>query len=1435
MAYFLGLVMYPLALLKLVPSIVKLPQYYRPTCYKPQWAPQHDAFTADIAGFILVFLVFSRMLLTSDPFWAIREPVPPAYLVHYRPPPAPDPAFIAHCNATFLQMLKDHNLLGDPPYANPELPDFLTDANPELPDLLPDANFDADPELPDFPFKFCPSIPPEPPPWADEGGFQWYNSLQWWKIPTTVIHTHPRYAVTIKPSKLDRLNHYFTTAIGFSVKENFEDTSAFDVDSKPFGIDPMASATISNNKDEFTHLRPLDKTYLAGVGGRVPVEGIGTLHWTIEDDTGFLHHIDVKDAYYCSEAPLRLLCPQQWASQRRNEVGPDHNTKFETFADFSRLTWSEFALTVPHEDKTNLPIWRTAPSYHKVAMNTQIDSSPNLEPTVVTDDEGSDDENESESEEAPKESKQVSFPFTDQCTRVHENNAETLNNDQVELLKLHNKYGHISFKLLKNMAIQGIIPKHLAHCTPPKCSSCLYGKQTKRPWRTKAKPAKIGGRMPNEAGQCVSVDQMISKTPGLIAQVKGWLTNKRYKAATVFADHASGLTYVHVSEGTTAEETLEAKAAFESYAETMGVTIKHYHADNGRFAENAFMENVKQSGQSISFCGVGAHHQNGVAERRIRDLTEHARTMLLHASHRWPKAINVHLWPYALRLAAHIRNHVPRESKGGAPIEIFSKAQVQNKIFHKHQHTFGCPVYVLDAPLQSGLSAKPKWSERSRIGAYLGHSSNHSQSVALVLNLKTGHVSPQFHVVFDDDFQTVDQDHNAESIWQEKANLEGNQSETILVDPDIHQRMKSPWYTTTPQQPHPTNPVSNDTDTSEQPAESNSTPEQQEPAPLRRSPRIAELLAKKASSDGSDMLAAHCSRILTSNIMEDGTINQSTPMALASSVTSGDPDTMHYGDARKQPDWNEFKKAMIKEVNDFDERGHWELVHIDQIDLSQPHDIISAIWSFKRKRSPTGELLKYKARLCAHGGQQTEGVTYWDTFAPVVNWHTLRTFLTLALIQKWKARSVDFVLAYPQADLTKDIYMRIPKGFNVSQPGNFLLKLKKNVYGLKDAGRTWHEHLKRGLLDRHFKQSLVDPCVFYRDNLILLIYVDDVICFCPEDKPIDDFIASMQKKEPQSFVLEDQGNLQDYLGIEIKEEMESGPNGDTRAIHITQPHLIAKILSTCGLDQDAVASRTVPAAPSVRLNKEGNPAQDPPFNYRSALGQLNYLAATSRPEIAFAVHQCARFCGDPREVHYKAVKRIAHYLHATKSKGITLRPHGTDIHCYADADFAGNYTSDASDDPGSVKSRSGFVILYAGCPIAWQSKLQTEIALSTTESEYISLSQATRSLLFLLELFKEIKQFGYDFVFPELQVYATCFEDNAGCLELAKAPKLRPRTKHIAVKYHHFRSHVYNKETNPEGSLHLKYVNTNHQLADMFTKGLSEATFERLRLAVCGW
>ena len=132
--------------------------------------------------------------------------------------------------------------------------------------------------------------------------------------------------------------------------------------------------------------------------------------------------------------------------------------------------------------------------------------------------------------------------------------------------------------------------------------------------------------------------------------------------------------------------------------------------------------------------------------------------------------------------------------------------------------------------------------------------------------------------------------------------------------------------------------------------------------------------------------------------------------------------------------------------------------------------------------------------------------------------------------------------------------------------------------------------------------------------------------------------------------------------------------------------MIAKILRTCGLDKEHVNGSSVPAAPSVSLDKAGKPCPEPPFGYRSAIRKLNYLAAATRPEIAFAIHQCAGFCSDPKEVHYKAVKRKACYLHSTKDKGLVLRPSDVNLHCYADADFAENYVKEHSDDPASVKS-----------------------------------------------------------------------------------------------------------------------------------------------------
>jgi hypothetical protein len=171
------------------------------------------------------------------------------------------------------------------------------------------------------------------------------------------------------------------------------------------------------------------------------------------------------------------------------------------------------------------------------------------------------------------------------------------------------------------------------------------------------------------------------------------------------------LGYVYLQISTSAAETLQAKVEFEKYARSYGVHIKHYHADNGRFSDNLWREDIIKKGQRLSFFGVGAHHQNGRAEKRIRDAQDHAQTSLIHANRRWPDAIDARLWPYALRQAIDSINKTPFPSSvtGETPYEKFSGSLVRDNL--DDDHPFGCPAYAFDGQLQGGKKIN-KWASR---------------------------------------------------------------------------------------------------------------------------------------------------------------------------------------------------------------------------------------------------------------------------------------------------------------------------------------------------------------------------------------------------------------------------------------------------------------------------------------------------------------------------------------------------------------------------------------------------------------------------------------------------------------------------------------------------------------------------------------------------
>ena len=163
----------------------------------------------------------------------------------------------------------------------------------------------------------------------------------------------------------------------------------------------------------------------------------------------------------------------------------------------------------------------------------------------------------------------------------------------------------------------------------------------------KIKPSTIPGAV-------VSIDQLESPIPGFVPITRGQPTTSHCRGASVFADHVSSFTYGHLHQAMTTQKTIDAKHAFERIAEQHAICIRHYHCDNGHFADSAFMDDVHKAGQTITICGVGAHHQNGVADRHIHDITESAQTMLLHATHRWPKTITSNLSPQALKHAMNV-------------------------------------------------------------------------------------------------------------------------------------------------------------------------------------------------------------------------------------------------------------------------------------------------------------------------------------------------------------------------------------------------------------------------------------------------------------------------------------------------------------------------------------------------------------------------------------------------------------------------------------------------------------------------------------------------------------------------------------------------------------------------------------------------------------
>jgi len=266
-------------------------------------------------------------------------------------------------------------------------------------------------------------------------------------------------------------------------------------------------------------------------------------------------------------------------------------------------------------------------------------------------------------------------------------------------------------------------------------------------------------------------------------------------------------------------------------------------------------------------------------------------------------------------------------------------------------------------------------------------------------------------------------------------------------------------------------------------------------------------------------------------------------------------DTLTQSAMLKASDQTSFLQAQVPEIQGLHASGVFSYHRIGT--LPPQARLLNAIWSYRQKRSPAGLLLKHKARICTDGSQQQYGVDSWDTYAPVVSWSTVRLLLSLASTHGWHSSQIDFTQAFTQPPIAEDIYMRIPQGWYVEnnilqQHSNskyrdceHYIKLEKSLYGIKQAARAWFHFLEPGLLKLGFKASEVDPCLFYKEDCVVVLYVDDCLIFSPHQGVIDDVIAALR----QDYQIGAQGSVQDFLGIHIQKASDG-------AIQFTQPGLI---------------------------------------------------------------------------------------------------------------------------------------------------------------------------------------------------------------------------------------------------------------------------------------
>lgn len=790
----------------------------------------------------------------------------------------------------------------------------------------------------------------------------------------------------------------------------------------------------------------------------------------------------------------------------------------------------------------------------------------------------------------------------------------------------------------------------------------------------------------------------------------------------------------------------EATSAFKRFLSVVAPIgqVKELHTDNGgEYLGQNFQSLLLDRGIKHTTTAPHTAYQNGKAERSWRSIMEMARCLLVEAD--LPKQ----LWPYAVKYATYLRNRAYQQRTAKTAYEIFCN----HKPDMRKIYSFGAPCTYYDE------SQKHKLDPRGKHGIYIGVNTD-SQGYYILTDSRR--ILTTRNIVIHKAAQPPP-NHTIEPEPEPGVSLSAHKARRA-------ERVASEQSVAT---------VSEQSDTTQ--AQDQSKPDDLDAslanqAPLQAScqPEIPDKVSQV--EDGNTRPQRNRKK---PSYLKDYHLTASVDFAYAAVAMI--PET--YEQAISSPDSKHWKAAMDKEIETIKQNDTWDIKP-----LPDGRSETKGRWVYTIKQCKDVNQTQFKARYVAKGFTQVHGLDYFDTYSPTTRFTSIRALLQKAANDKMVIHQLDVKGAYLNAPIDTDIYLQQPPGYEQSHPSQRLTcHLKKSLYGLKQSGRNWHQTLTDFLKSEDFIPTANDPCVYKSqtgESTFILFWVDDILIASKSVETMN----IIKEKLSQRFNMDDRGELNWFLGIDFKRH-----DGQYQ---MSQKRYTEEILKRFGMS-DCKPVQT-PADKNVNLVKSNyNTVNE--FPYRQLVGSLIYLNAT-RPDISWIVSKLSQFLDNPSPSHVTAAKRVLRYLKGTLEYSLMFSPTDGELTGFCDADWAG--------DCDDRRSTTGYIFTLGtanSAPISWKSRKQSTVALSSTEAEYMSLSDATKEMIFLRSFCQSL-----DMKQPATN---TIFCDNQSAISLSEGnPVSHARTKHIDIRHHFIREQT---------QISYQYINTADNPADCLTKPLA--------------